>query len=162
MRLASAQRAVLSTRNERDGIDAVPVCFALVGETVVSAVDRIKPKETVELTRVSNARHSGTATLLCDHWDPDDWSRLWWVRAHLVLRPDSTAEIAKHEDALRTKYRQYRDTQFAHVLAFDVERLLGWSAASGSSGSNAQSGSSGPNDAGDPSGEDVAAEQTGG
>ena len=92
--LTAGDRGVLSTRNQHDTIDAVPVCFAVVGETVVSPVDRIKPKETVELARVWNARHTGTATLLCDHWDPDDWSRLWWVRAHLVLREDSAAESA--------------------------------------------------------------------
>jgi hypothetical protein len=124
--MTAAERGVLSTLNQHDTIDAVPVCFAVVGETVVSPVDQIKPKDTVDLARVWNARHSGTATLLCDHWDADDWSRLWWVRAHLVLRTDSTAE---HEDALRRKYRQYRDTEFAHLLVFDVERLLGWTAA---------------------------------
>jgi PPOX class probable F420-dependent enzyme len=129
--LTAAERGVLSTRNQQDTIDAVPVCFAVVGKSVVSPVDRIKPKETVELARVWNARHTGTATLLCDHWDPDDWSRLWWVRAHLVLRPDPTGELAPLEDALRRKYRQYADTDFdfAHLLVFDVKRLLGWSAA---------------------------------
>jgi hypothetical protein len=127
--LTAAERGVLSTMNQQDTIDAVPVCFAVVGETVVSPVDRIKPKETVELARVWNARHTGRATLLCDHWDPDDWSRLWWVRAHLVLRPDAATELGPLEDALRRKYGQYADAAFAHLLVFDVERLLGWSAA---------------------------------
>ena len=127
--LASAERGVLSTRNQRDTIDAVPVCFAVVGETVVSPVDQIKAKETVDLARVWNARHTGTATLLCDHWDADDWSRLWWVRAHLVLREDQTTDVARFEDALRQKYHQYRGAEFAHVLVFDVDRLLGWTAA---------------------------------
>ena len=127
--LTSAERGVLSTRNESDTIDAVPVCFAVVGRSVVSPVDQIKPKETVDLARVWNARHTGTATLLCDHWDADDWSRLWWVRAHLVLREDPAADAARYEDALREKYRQYRGAAFAHVLVFDVERLLGWTAA---------------------------------
>ncbi len=126
--LASAERGVLSTRNERETIDAVPVCFAIVGQTLISPVDRIKPKKTVELARVANARRTGAATLLCDHWDPDDWSQLWWVRAHLVLRIQSTAEVAGHEDALRRKYHQYRDTEFARLLIFDVDRLVGWSA----------------------------------
>jgi hypothetical protein len=127
--LATAERGVLSTRNDQDTIDSVPVCFAVVGETIVSPVDQIKPKETVDLARVWNARHTGTATLLCDHWDPHDWSRLWWVRAHLVLRGDETAETAGYEDALRQKYRQYRGAAFAHLLVFGVERLLGWTAA---------------------------------
>ncbi len=107
----------------------MPVCFAVVGQTIVSPVDQIKPKETVDLARVWNVRHTGTATLLCDHWDPDDWSRLWWVRAHLVPRDDTTPISDGYEDALRQKYHQYRDAQFAHLLVFDVERLLGWTAA---------------------------------
>ena len=128
--LVASGRGTLSTLHQHDTIDAVPVCFAVVGESIVSPVDRIKPKETVDLARVSNARQTGTATLLCDHWDPDDWSRLWWVRAHLVLRADPTAEdVAPFEEALRKKYRQYGDTEFAHLLIFDVERLLGWTAA---------------------------------
>jgi hypothetical protein len=127
--LTSAERGVLSTRNQRDTIDAVPVCFAVVGRTVASPVDQIKPKETVDLARVWNARHRGTATLLCDHWDADDWSRLWWVRAHLVLRQASAADAAPYEDALREKYHQYRGAVFAHLLIFDVERLVGWTAA---------------------------------
>jgi PPOX class probable F420-dependent enzyme len=129
-RLTATERGVLSTLNKQETIDAVPVCFAVVGESIVSPVDRIKPKETVDLARVWNVRHTGRATLLCDHWDPDDWSRLWWVRAHLAPRPDPTADPALFEDALRQKYRQYRDTEFAHLLIFDVERLVGWTAAS--------------------------------
>jgi hypothetical protein len=73
--LTAAERGVLSTLNDHETIDAVPVCFAVVGQSIVSPVDRIKPKETVDLARVRNARHTGTATLLCDHWDPGDWSQ---------------------------------------------------------------------------------------
>jgi PPOX class probable F420-dependent enzyme len=128
--LAAAERGILSTLNQHQTIDAVPVCFAVVGQSIVSPVDRIKPKETVDLARVWNVRHTGTATLLCDHWDPDDWSRLWWVRAHIELLDDPTTEVGPFEEALRQKYRQYRDTEFAHLLIFDVERLVGWTAAS--------------------------------
>jgi PPOX class probable F420-dependent enzyme len=128
-RLATCERGVLCTVNRQQTADAVPVCFAAMGLTVVSPVDRIKPKETGDLARVSNVRRTGTATLLCDQWDADDWTRLWWVRAHLVLRADSRSERAAGEAALRQKYHQYREAEFAHVMAFDVQRLLGWSAA---------------------------------
>ena len=33
--LTAGERGVLSTCNQHDTIDAVPVCFAVVGETVV-------------------------------------------------------------------------------------------------------------------------------
>ena len=63
-RLTATEHGVLSTLNQQETIDAVPVCFAVVGESIVSPVDRIKPKETVDLARVWNVRHTGTATLL--------------------------------------------------------------------------------------------------
>ena len=79
--LRSAEHASLSTLNADQAIDAVPVCFAVVDQLIVSPVDDIKPKETTNLARVRNLKRRPTATLLCDHWDRDDWARLWWVRA---------------------------------------------------------------------------------
>ncbi len=127
-----AERGVLCTTNARGEIDAVPVCFAVVGPHVATPVDRVKPKGTTALGRVENLERDAAATLLCDHWDGDDWSRLWWVRARLVRRSahDVGAPLRSDcEDALRAKYAQYRDEDFADVLVFDVTQTRGWSGA---------------------------------
>ncbi len=131
--LRAADHGVLCTVNEKKGVDAVPVCFAVVGKLIATPIDTVKPKRTTELGRIGNLEREAAATLLCDHWDRDDWSQLWWVRAHLVRRSAhdvSNALLDECDTALRGKYSQYRDTEFADVIVFNVKTMLGWSAAS--------------------------------
>jgi len=130
--LGSADHGVLCTAGARQHIDAVPVCFVVAYQSIVTPIDRVKPKETTELGRLKNLQRNANATLLCDHWNPHDWSRLWWVRAHLVNRSGhdvSPTLLEQCETALRQKYVQYQDTDFAEMIFFDVESLVGWSAA---------------------------------
>ena len=130
--LRAADHGILCTSSPQGAIDAVPVCFAVVSQLVVTPVDRVKPKSTTELGRLRNLDHEATATLLCERWDPDDWSRLWWVRAHLVRRPDhdvSARQRGEGERALQEKYRQYTGTEFAQLVFLEVKALVGWSAA---------------------------------
>jgi hypothetical protein len=130
--LRSAEHGVLCTAGPRQRIDAVPICFVVVSGAIATPVDRIKPKETTALGRVRNLDRDATATLLCEHWSLHDWSQLWWVRAHLVRRSGndlSPTLLEQGEGALRRKYLQYGDTDFAELLLFDVASLAGWSAA---------------------------------
>ena len=94
-----------------------PMCF-------VTPVDRVKPKGTTQLARLKNLDRYQGATLLCEHWSMDDWSQLWWVRAHLVHRPGHDVDgplLNACDGELREKYLQYRDTDFAELVLFDVE-----------------------------------------
>jgi len=130
-RLRSAEHGVLCTAGTRRAIDAVPVCFAVVSSSVVTPIDTIKPKETTALRRLQNLERDARATLLCEHWDPRDWSQLWWVRARLVRQPADDVSLALQEDgerALREKYEQYRGIDFAELVYLDVTSLVGWSA----------------------------------
>ncbi len=129
--LRSAEHGVLCTTNAQRAIDAVPVCYAVVGDLVVSPVDRVKPKTTTALKRSENLWRHPAATLLCEHWDADDWSQLWWVRVRLSFNPEPSTDVAVMEDALRDKYPHYRDETFADLLVFEVRGLLGWSATAG-------------------------------
>jgi PPOX class probable F420-dependent enzyme len=132
-RLRSAEHGALSTLGMHDTIDAVPVCFAIVSERIVTPIDRIKPKGTTDLGRLRNLDRNPTATLLCDEWNGSDWSQLWWVRAHLAHQTGGDipeAAVTAYERALRQKYRQYRETVFVELLVFDVVSLIGWAAAS--------------------------------
>ena len=130
--LGAAEHGVLCTAGAHQLIDAVPVCFAVVLQSIVMPIDRVKPKETTRLGRLTNLQRDANATLLCDHWNLSDWSRLWWVRAHLVRRSGldlSPMVLQEYEAALREKYVQYRDENFAELILFDVQALVGWSAA---------------------------------
>jgi hypothetical protein len=126
-RLGAAEHGVLCTTNGAGAIDAVPTCLAVVGARIATPIDTVKAKDTTELGRRKNLDRDAAASLLCEHWDSYDWSRLWWVRARLVLLPDH--DSAECEAALRAKYAQYRTVAFAAVLVFDVMSTLGWAAA---------------------------------
>ena len=55
-------------------------------------IDRVKPKESLRLQRERNLEADPRATLLVEHWDPGDWSRLWWVRAELRGQDEAGAD----------------------------------------------------------------------
>jgi len=124
-RFAAARVACLATADAAGRPHLVPIAFAVAGDIVYSAVDA-KPKRTRELRRLANVRQNPAVALLVDHWDEDDWTRLWWVRADgggRVLgaeEPEAVRAVA----LLRKRYpRQQAD---GAVLAVDVERWSGW------------------------------------
>jgi PPOX class probable F420-dependent enzyme len=121
-RLAAARVGRLATVTAQGRPHVVPVTFALLGETIVTAVDA-KPKSTRALRRLENVRATGRASLLVDHYE-EDWARLWWVRV------DGPAEVIDSEaaiDALAAKYEQYRRARPAGpVIAIEPERWRSW------------------------------------
>lgn len=126
--LIAADHGVLATVGA-DGVPhAVPVCFAVVDDLVLVPVDDVKAKSSARLRRVRNIDETGRASLLLEHWDPDDWSRLWWVRAELVSAGLDEPAVAAGEHALRQKHHQYRDAAFAALIGLQIERLIGWRA----------------------------------
>jgi hypothetical protein len=125
-RLRAAEHGVLCTTNASGAIDPVPTCLVVVGARITTPIDTVKAKTTTDLGRRANLDRDPRATLLCEHWDPHDWSRLWWVRARLVRAP--VRDLGEYEAALRAKYPQYSTVPFAAVLVFDVSSTLGWAA----------------------------------
>jgi PPOX class probable F420-dependent enzyme len=130
-RFAAARVARLATADAAGRPHLVPVVFAVAGDTVYSAVDA-KPKRTQRLRRLSNAAANPSVALLADHYDDVDWTALWWVRADgraRVLAPEDEEALAA-VGRLVARYAQYREARpEGPVLAVDVERWSGWSAA---------------------------------
>ncbi len=125
--LGSAGHGILATVHPRRGVDAVPACFAVDGHLLAVPVDTVKEKASTDLQRVKNLDADPRASLVCEHWDADDWSRLWWVRATLE-RVDVGSEIRTGlERELRRKYPQYRRAVFADLLTFRITEVTGWS-----------------------------------
>ena len=57
---------------------------------------------------------------------------MWWVRAQLTRRSghDLSAKLRDEwEEELRQKYFQYRGTEFADLLVFNVKSVSGWAAS---------------------------------
>jgi PPOX class probable F420-dependent enzyme len=107
----------------------VPICFALDGDVLYSAVDE-KPKRTKRLKRLENVRQHPAATVLVDHYE-EDWSRLWWVRLRGEARVlDNDPESERALALLAEKYPQYRrEPPAGPVIRLEIQEWLGWSAA---------------------------------
>lgn len=128
-RLAAHDHGVLCTLHPVRGVDAVPVVYAVDDGHVGVPIDRVKPKASSRLQRERNLEADPRATLLVEHWDPDDWSLLWWVRAELQYEPTAgrAADLAAR---LAARYRQYRDQPFDRVLVLRIVAVAGWSGGS--------------------------------
>ena len=127
-RATDADHGVLATLERVRGADLVPVCFAIAGEWIAVPIDSVKPKGSTALGRVCNLERDPRATLLIEHWDRDDWSRLWWVRLSLRRAEPPDGIRAELVESLRDRYPQYRDAPFTDLLAFRIEHVVGWSA----------------------------------
>jgi PPOX class probable F420-dependent enzyme len=125
-RFASSPVARLSTVRPDGGPHVVPIVFALVGDTVFSAVDA-KPKRSTNLQRLADVRSEPRCAVLVDHYE-GDWRRLWWVRA------DGTGEVVEAPpvehpgiQALVQRFPQYRDEPpSGPLLVVTVHRWTGW------------------------------------
>lgn len=126
-RVAAARVGRLATVSADGAPHLVPFCFALVGDTVFTAVDD-KPKRSRELRRIANITATGRATVLVDHY-AEDWTQLWWVRLDCgasVVEDELTRRRALN--ALAAKYHQYAELPPpGAVLELPVNRWTGWS-----------------------------------
>jgi PPOX class probable F420-dependent enzyme len=131
-RLVDHDHGVLCTVHAERGVDAVPVVYAVDEDGYVGVpVDRVKPKASSRLQREQNLEADPRATLLVDHWDRDDWSRLWWVRAELRGQGDDAGREAALAALLARRYPQYRDQPFVRVLVLRIVGVTGWTAGPG-------------------------------
>jgi PPOX class probable F420-dependent enzyme len=125
-RLAQARTGHLATVRPDGRPHVVVVTFALVGETVVTAIDH-KPKTTQRLQRLINIEAHPVASFLVDGY-AEDWAKLWWVRVDgpAWVHPSGDASDAAIS-ALRHKYPQYRARiPDGPVLAVEVAEISSW------------------------------------
>ena len=126
-RVGAARVGRLATLGAEGRPHLVPICFALEGETLYSAVDE-KPKRSRRLKRLENIRRHPEVTVLVDHYE-EDWARLWWVRLDgeatvLEQGPERERVLA----LLQAKYEQYRaEPPTGPVIAVRVARWRAWS-----------------------------------
>jgi hypothetical protein len=129
-RLSAHDHGILCTVHAKRGVDAVPVAYAMDEDGYLGVpVDQVKAKTSLRLQRERNLEADPRATLLIEHWDGSDWSRLWWVRAELRWEGDASTSRAKALAAqLAGRYPQYQDQPFARVLVLRIVGVVGWAA----------------------------------
>jgi hypothetical protein len=130
MRLQAHVHGVLCTLHPERGPDPQPVVYAVSEEHVGVPIDRVKPKSATRLRREDNLDADPRAALLVEHWDPADWTRLWWVRAHLLHVPaPAPALVEDLAERLARTVPQYAERPFHRVLVCRITAVSGWSAA---------------------------------
>jgi hypothetical protein len=129
--LAGNVHGVLCTLHPNRGPDPQPVVYAVSDDGHVGLpVDSLKPKSSTRLRREANLAGDPRAALLVEHWDPTDWSRLWWVRAHLHHVADPAPSIVDDlTGRLSRSVPQYADAPFHRVLICRLVAVTGWAAA---------------------------------
>jgi PPOX class probable F420-dependent enzyme len=132
-RVAASRVARLATTERGKPPHLVPICYAVEGDVLYSAVDE-KPKYSKRLKRLANIRADPPVTVLVDHYE-EDWSRLWWVRLRGEARVlEEGPERERGLALLVEKYEQYRaHAPTGPVIAVDVGEWRGWSAAEAAS-----------------------------
>lgn len=103
----------------------VPICFALDGDTLYTAVDE-KPKRTRRLQRLRNIEANPRVEVVIDEYD-EDWSKLWWVRLRGSAR---IVDDARAIELLSAKYPQYRERPpGGPMIAVSIEERIEWTAS---------------------------------
>ena len=133
--LSRRRIAHLATADASGKPHVVPICFALVDDTVYIAIDE-KPKrgDALKLRRLRNIADNPRVAVVADVYDDGDWSRLGFVLVHAAARVLTDGdEHARAVGALREKYAQYRRMALEErpVIAADVQSATSWGRLSG-------------------------------
>ena len=121
----SARVAHLATVDPAGRPHVVPICFAVDGDTLYTAVDE-KPKRTRRLQRLRNIEANPRVEVVIDHYD-EDWTRLWWVRLRGTAR---IVDDPRAMELLAAKYSQYVEQPPAGpVIAVTIEERTEWTAS---------------------------------
>ena len=128
--LNSARVGHLGTASGSAKPHVVPVCYAVIDDTIYIVIDR-KPKkseETGKLKRISNILENSQVCLTVDRYD-EDWSRLAFVMLHgkaELISGGATNKAAL--EALRTRYAPYQQQELEHrpIIAIQIERVSSW------------------------------------
>ncbi len=129
--LGTQRVARLGTVDEAGRPHLVPICFALGGDVLYSAIDE-KPKrgDYARLRRLRNIAANPHVQVLLDVYD-DDWSRLRYVQLRGVARVIEPGDThSRAVSLLRVRYDQYRGMALESrpIIAVDVQRAVGWRA----------------------------------
>jgi PPOX class probable F420-dependent enzyme len=124
------QRVAHLATADADGVPhVVPICFALLDDTLYLALDE-KPKrgELMKLRRVRNILANPNVAVVVDVYN-DDWSGLGFVLLRGQARVEEAGpEHARAVGALRLRYAQYGSMHLEDrpVIAVDIERVTRW------------------------------------
>ena len=127
----SMRVARLATADANGAPHVVPVCYALIGDSLYVTIDE-KPKrpDVRAMKRLRNIVQNPSVAVVVDRYE-EDWSRLAWVmlrgRAEIL---DVGDEHDRAQAALRDRYPQYRAMRLGPlpVIVLRIARVNAWGA----------------------------------
>ena len=127
----SSRVARLATADANGAPHVLPVCYALLGDSLYVTIDE-KPKhaDVRAMKRLRNIGENPNVAVVVDRYE-EDWTRLAWVmlrgRARIL---DDGDEHDRAQAALRERYAQYRAMRLEPlpVIALRIERVSAWGA----------------------------------
>lgn len=128
--LETARVGRLATADADGRPHAVPICFALDGQDLVTAIDEKPQSESpTGLRRSRDVRENPHVAVVVDRYS-EDWSRLGWVQVRGTathVDPGDEAHGAAIE-ALRAKYDQYADHALEErpVIRIALGSVVSW------------------------------------
>ena len=128
-RFLEAERVARFATADGDGQPHVlPICYALVDDTVCFTIDEKPKRRGRELKRLANIRANPKAALVVDRYD-EDWSRLGWVMVQGAVEILEDGERHDRVQAkLRERYPQLRSMRLDHlpVVAVHIDHVMSW------------------------------------
>jgi PPOX class probable F420-dependent enzyme len=120
--------ARLATADAKGVPHLVPVCYAIIGDSLYITIDEKPKRAGIPLKRLRNIAENPEIAVTIDRWD-EDWRRLAWVM--LRGRAEILAAGEEHDQAqarLRKRYPQYLAMDLAPlpVIALRIARVLTW------------------------------------
>lgn len=126
-RLQDEVHGVFCTLHPERGPDPQPVVYAVHEGHIGVPIDKVKPKKSSRLQREANLDADPRGSLLIEHWETEDWSSLWWVRAQTEHVPHPYEGLVDAlADRLATTVPQYADKPFHRVLVCRIVKITGW------------------------------------
>lgn len=117
----------------------VPICYALIEETIFFTIDEKPKRQGKGLKRLSNLEANPRAAVVVDHYE-EDWSRLGWVMVQ--GRADILAGGTEHgqaQESLRRRYPALRTMRIERlpVVAIRIGHVMSWGRLDGAVGESA-------------------------
>ena len=113
--LESERVARLATADPNGQPHVVPICYALIDDTVCFTIDQKPKRSATDLKRLANIRGNSKVALVVDRYD-EDWSKLGWL---MVQGEASIVTKGSAHQRAQTRLREC----YPQLLRMEIEAL---------------------------------------